>query len=362
MKNTFGNSVAVTLFGESHGDAIGVVIDGLAGGIKIDYDFISSRLELRKAYGKISTGRHEADEFQIISGVFNGYTTGTPLTLIIENTNTKSGDYKNDLLRPSHADYTAKIKYNGFEDFRGGGHFSGRITAPLVAAGAILTSALNKKGIKIGTHILSCLDIKDREFNDINSDIDYLNNEKFAVLDKDVSEKIIKEIEKARENGDSIGGILQTAVTGLPAGVGEPWFDSVESVIAHGIFSIPAVKGIEFGKGFEFAKMYGSQANDPFEIKNDKIVTSTNNNGGINGGITNSMPVIFNTVIKPTPSIFKRQNTVNFDKMENAVLEIKGRHDPAIFHRARVVVDSVCAIALYDLMTQKYGTDFIIGD
>ena len=361
MKNTFGNNISVTLFGESHSDAIGVVIDGLAPGMEINEEYISSRLELRKPYGKISTARREADEFKILSGVLGGYTTGTPLTLIIENKAQISKDYEKtkDLLRPGHADFTAKMKYKGFEDYRGGGHFSGRITAPLVAAGAILTYALEKKGIRIGTHISESLDICDREFCDLDRDIDYLNNEKMPVLDKSVAEKIILAAEKAADSGDSIGGTLQTVVTGMPAGVGEPWFDSVESVISHAVFSVPAVKGIEFGKGFDFSKMYGSDANDPFEIKDGKIVTATNNNGGINGGITNSMPILFNTVIKPTPSIYKKQNTVNFDTMENAELEIKGRHDPAIFHRARVVIDSAAAIVLCDILAQRYGTDWL---
>ncbi len=361
MKNTFGTSVSVTLFGESHGEAIGAVIDGLAPGIKIDREFIAKRLDLRKPYGKISTSRHEADECKIVSGVFNGYTTGTPVTLIIENKSQHSKDYSKtkDLLRPGHADFTAKMKYHGFEDYRGGGHFSGRITAPLVAAGAVLTLALNRKGIKIGTHISSCLDICDREFEDFDKDINYLGSEKMPVLDKAVAEKITLAAEKAAEAGDSVGGVLQTVVTGLPKGVGEPWFDTVEGVIAHAVFSVPAVKGIEFGKGFEFAKMHGSEANDPFEMKDGEIVTVTNNNGGINGGITNGMPVLFNTVIKPTPSIYKKQNTVSFNTKENAELEIQGRHDPAIFHRARVVIDSVTAIALCDLLALRYGTDWL---
>ncbi len=361
MKNTFGSSVSVTLFGESHGEAIGAVVDGLAPGIKVDEEFIAQRLDLRKPYGKISTARHEADECKIVSGVFNGYTTGTPVTLIIENKSQHSKDYSKtkDLLRPGHADFTAKMKYHGFEDYRGGGHFSGRITAPLVAAGAILTLTLNQKGIKIGTHISSCLDISDREFENYENDINYLNGEKMPVLDKEAAKKITQAAESAAENGDSVGGILQTVVTGLPAGVGEPWFDTVEGIIAHAVFSVPAVKGIEFGKGFEFSKMHGSEANDPFEMKDGKIVTSTNNNGGINGGITNSMPILFNTVIKPTPSIYKKQNTVNFHARENAELEIQGRHDPAIFHRARVVIDSVTAIALCDLLAQRFGTDWL---
>lgn len=359
MKNTFGDSVKTTLFGESHGEAIGVVIDGLAPGIKVDKDFINQRLELRKPKGRISTARHETDEFKTVSGVFNGTTTGTPICIIMENSNTRSKDYNKNIARPSHADFTAHEKYHGFEDFRGGGHFSGRITAPLVAAGAIAASALENKGIYIGTHILKCCGISDRNFGNIIEDIKTLNKKYFPVLDTEKSENIMSEIEKTAADGDSVGGVLQTAVIGMPTGVGEPWFDSVESRLAHIIFSVPAVKGIEFGAGFGFADMKGSAANDPFYTDGTHIYTKTNNNGGINGGITNGMPILFNTVIKPTPSIYKEQDTVDFDKKENVKLKTEGRHDPAVIHRARIVIDSVTALCLCDLLSMRFGTDWL---
>ncbi len=365
MKNVFGNSITVTLFGESHGEQIGAVIDGLAPGIPVDMEFIRKQLELRKPHGKISTQRVETDEPHVVSGVFEGKTTGTPICILFDNNNTKSKDYAKtkDLMRPGHADYTAIQKYHGFADYRGGGHFSGRITTPIVAAGAIVIKALQKKGIYIGSHIKKCGPIEDRSFAEdadgIQTDIKQMNDSLFPVLRADVSEKMHAYMEEAAKEGDSVGGILETVVTGLPAGVGEPWFDTMESMLAHGLFSIPAVKGVEFGAGFGFADMKGSEANDAFEIKDGAVVTKTNHNGGINGGITNGMPVRFQTVIKPTPSIYKKQESVNVATMENAVMQIEGRHDPAIIHRARVVVDSMTAIVIADMLALRYGTDWL---
>ncbi|MBR3867968.1 MAG: chorismate synthase [Clostridia bacterium] len=361
MKNTFGNSVAITLIGESHGEYIGAVLDGLAPGIEIDREYIEHMLTLRRPDGKISTPRKEKDEFRIVSGVINGKTTGTPVTILIPNENVKSSDYAElkTVARPSHADYTAQCKYHGFQDSRGGGHFSGRITAALVAAGAICKSALEQKGIFIGTHVKSCGGVSDRNFNDFMSDIQVLSNKTFAVLDAPCEETMKNKILEAASEGDSVGGILETAVTGIPEGVGEPWFDSVESLISHMMFSIPAVKGIEFGAGFSFADMKGSSANDPLKLENGRIVTETNNNGGINGGITNSMPIVFRTAIKPTPTIFKPQNTVDFGDMTETVIEPKGRHDPAIVHRARVVQDAATAIVLCDMLAMRFGTDWM---
>lgn len=362
MKNTFGTSLSVTLFGESHGNSIGAVLDGMPAGVAVDTDFLNRQTELRKPKGKISTKRHEADEVCIVSGVFEGKTTGTPICVVIKNGDTKSKDYEKtkNLLRPSHADYTAHIKYNGYEDYRGGGHFSGRITAPLVAVGAIVIDALKQKGVEIGTHIKKIADVSDRDFNDFDEDFKKIQNNPFAVLDSEKAKLMTELIETAAAEGDSIGGILQTAVTGLPTGVGEPWFDTVEGVLAHALFSVPAVKGVEFGRGFEFADLKGSEANDEWRINDGKISTVTNNNGGINGGITNGMPIVINTVIKPTPSIAKEQNTVDIEKNENSKLIINGRHDPCIVHRAAVVVSSVTAIALCDLLLQKYGTDWLV--
>ncbi|MBO7196676.1 MAG: chorismate synthase [Clostridia bacterium] len=364
MKNSFGSSIIITLFGESHGDYIGAVLDGIAPGIKIDREYIGRKLALRRPAGKISTARVEADEYEIISGVKGDYTSGTPLCILIKNTNKKSADYGDilDIPRPGHADYTAREKYHGFEDHRGGGHFSGRITAALVAVGAILSCALENKGIKIGSHITELHGAFDRRFDDISSDIDLVNSREFPVLTDVAEEKMKKEIAKAAEMGDSVGGILESAIIGLPAGLGEPWFDSMESMLSHGLFSIPGVKGVEFGLGFAFADVYGSEGNDAFAIRDGKVATESNNNGGINGGITNGMPVVFRTVIKPTPSIFKSQNSISLTKMENTELKLEGRHDPAIIHRARAVVDAVTAIVIADMLAMRYGTDYLAAN
>ena len=358
MKNTFGQSVSVTLFGESHGEEIGAVLDGLAPGIPVDECFIRHQLSLRRPSGVVSTPRVEADEFRIVSGVWEGRTTGTPLCVLIPNTNTKSHDYPRGILRPGHADYTAECKYHGYQDYRGGGHFSGRITAALVAAGAIAISALRMNGILIGTHISRLAEISDRPFGDVETDLETLGDLVFPVLDPDVSGRMQERIRAAAREGDSVGGVLETAVTGMPAGVGEPWFDTVESVLAHALFGIPAVKGVEFGEGFGFAGLSGSQANDALCVRSGKITMRTNHNGGINGGITNGMPLLFRCAVKPTPSISREQDTVNPETMQERRLSVQGRHDPAIIHRARVVADSVTALVLCDLLALRYGTDF----
>ena len=365
MKNTFGSSVAVTLFGESHGEAIGAVLDGLAPGIPVDEGFIAAQLDLRRPFGKISTPRQESDPFRIVSGCFNGKTTGTPLTILIPNGDTKSKDYSKtkDLARPGHADLSAQLKYHGYQDFRGGGHFSGRITAALVAAGAIALSALEKKGIAIRSHIRSCAGVEDRAFapaeKGLRADIAALRGSRFPVLEQAAAEEMQKRILEAAEEHDSVGGILETAVCSLPAGVGEPWFDTLESVLSHMLFAVPAVKGVEFGDGFALAGMRGSVANDPFRVENGRYITTTNRSGGINGGISNGMPVLFRCAFKPTPSIFREQETVDFAKEENATLALEGRHDPVIVHRAAVVVDSVTALVLCDMLALRFGTDWL---
>ena len=358
MKNTFGQSVAVTLFGESHGEYIGAVLDGMAPGLTVDEAFIRHQLSLRRPQGKISTARVEADEFKIISGVFEGKTTGTPLCILIPNTNTRSKDYDRNIPRPGHADYAAECKYHGYQDPRGGGHFSGRITAALVAAGAIAISALRQNGILVGTHISRISDICDRSFNSYESDIETLADLSFPVLDFQKADLMRACIEDAASEGDSVGGILETAVIGLPAGIGEPWFDTVEGVLSHALFSIPAIKGVEFGEGFGMADLRGSEANDALRIENGRVITATNHNGGINGGITNGMPLIFRCAVKPTPSIFQEQDSVDLASGQNTTLTLQGRHDPAIIHRARVVVDSVVALVLCDLLALRFGTDF----
>lgn len=361
MKNTFGSNITLTIYGESHGVSVGCILDGLAPGIPVDEDYIRSLLTLRRPAGAISTPRQEEDAFVIQSGVYNGYTTGTPICIVIPNKDTRSKDYgaMARLARPSHADYTAHCKYRGFEDFRGGGHFSGRITAALVAAGGIILPALAKKGIHIGTHIKSCGGINDREFGDISADIKKLSALPFAVLDDTVAEAMQAKIIEAKAQGDSLGGLLETAVIGVEAGVGEPWFDSVESLLSHALFSVPAVKGVEFGAGFALANMCGSNANDPFYTENNKVFTATNNSGGINGGITNGMPIIFRCAMRPTPTISKEQQTIDYLNLENQTLSAAGRHDPCIVHRARVVVDCVTSLVIADLLSAKHGTDWL---
>lgn len=361
MKNTFGDNLTVTLFGESHGSAIGVVIDGISPGVTVDMEKIAYKLFLRRPFGLISTQRVEEDKFRIESGVFDGKTTGTPISIIIPNENTKSEDYKKteNLARPSHADYAAYMKYHGFEDKRGGGHFSGRITAALVAAGGIIIPALENKGIFIGTHLKKCAGINDRAFENLEEDVKKLKDMRFPVLSDEAADLMRERIEKAREDKDSVGGILETAVIGVPAGLGEPFFDSLESKISHAMFSIGGVKGISFGSGFDMADMKGSEANDPFFMKDGKVMCKTNNNGGINGGISNGMPILFNLAIKPTPSIFQKQETVDFVKGEDGVIELKGRHDPCIAHRIKSVADSLLAITLADALIGRYGTDYL---
>ena len=362
MKNVFGNAVTLTLFGESHGPAVGAVLDGLAPGIPVDEGEIARIMDLRRAKNGLSTPRREADEVRIVSGVFRGYTTGTPVTFLIENTDKTPSDYEKtpSLVRPGHADYTAEMKYHGYQDARGGGHFSGRLTAPLCAAGALCLTALAKKGILIGTHIARCAGISDRAFSaDPTSEIDLLRYCDFAVLDTLAAEKMKAAILRAKEENDSVGGILETAVVGLPAGVGEPWFDTLEGVLSHALFSIPAVKGVEFGDGFTTVDLRGSEANDPFRAENGRVITETNRAGGILGGISNGMPLLFRCAVKPTPSVKKTQKTVDLATGENAEITVSGRHDPAIVHRARAVCDALTALVLCDMLTLRYGTDFL---
>ena len=360
MASSTGKNIKITLFGESHGPLIGVTIEGLKSGVKLDLDYINKELDKRKAVGSISTPRKEKDCFEIVSGFFNEYTTGTPLTVIVKNENTHSSDYTPNIVRPGHADYTAFLKYNGYQDYRGGGHFSGRLTVGIVIAGAICKQILEQKGIVIGSHIKQIHNIVDEQFDNdrIFDQVKKMNTETFAVINDSIKEEMISCIENARNNLDSVGGIIESAVLNINGGIGEPFFDSIESILSSLIFSVPGVKGIEFGKGFEFASLYGSEANDQF-VYQDGIKTKTNNNGGINGGISNGMPIIIKTCIKPTPSISKEQETVDLLKNENTIIKVKGRHDPCIVHRARVVVDSMIAIGILDLYVQRYGYEWM---
>lgn len=356
MSGIWGNNIRVSIFGESHGNAIGINIDGLPSGIEIDIDKVLMEMN-RRAPGKnlMSTARSEKDLPEILSGFFEGKTTGTPLCAIIRNDDTRSKDYSKtkDCMRPGHADYTGHIKYLGFNDYRGGGHFSGRITAPLVFAGAICKQILEKQGIFIGAHISSIKNIKDEDFNDTNISKDELlklRDMQLPLLNSALEEKVRHAILQAKYVGDSVGGTIECAVVGIDPGIGNPFFDSVESTLAHLMFSVPAVKGIEFGKGFEMTSMFGSECNDEYYYEEDRVKTRTNNNGGILGGITNGMPIIFKVAIKPTASIAKEQNTINIESKENVKFRIEGRHDPCIVQRAIPVIEAVTAMGLLDLI------------
>lgn len=361
MSGVWGNRIKLSIFGESHGEAVGINIGGIPAGTKLDMDYIRSQMAKRApGRNEFSTQRKEDDEFHILSGFFKGRTTGTPLCAVIYNFNQHSKDYEADknLMRPSHADFTGFIKYNGFNDYRGGGHFSGRLTAPLVFAGAICRQILKEKGIIIGSHIKSIGNIKDESFDmaDINEDtIRLLGQSDFPLLNNDAQNDMKKAIMEAKNDNDSVGGIIETAVLNLPAGLGEPFFDSAESTLSHLLFSVPAVKGVEFGAGFDITQMKGSEANDEFYMQGGKVKTYTNNNGGINGGITNGMPLIFRAAVKPTASIAKDQRTVDIVKKEDAVINIKGRHDPCIVLRALPVIEAAAAIGMLDLYALNYS-------
>ncbi|HYF82601.1 MAG TPA: chorismate synthase [Clostridia bacterium] len=358
MSGIWGNSIKISIFGESHGKAIGITIDGLKAGILLDFDYIKKEMQ-RRAPGnnEYSTPRTEEDEYEVISGCFEGRTTGTPLCAMIYNTNKKSEDYAKlkNIMRPSHGDYTGYVKYSGFNDYRGGGHFSGRLTAPLVFAGAICRQLLESRGITIGSHIKSIGEEQDESFDAVSveaSTLKILGSKAFPVLNAK-SEALMKAvIARAMEQRDSVGGVVEAAVLGLEPGIGEPFFDSAESTLAHLIFSIPGVKGLEFGAGFDISSMNGSKANDEYYMDGEKIRTYSNNNGGILGGITDGMPLIFRAAFKPTPSIGRLQRTIDIEKRENTEIEVQGRHDPCIVPRAIPVVEAVAAIALFDLIMQ----------
>ncbi len=355
--SSYGDKIRLTVFGESHGNGIGAVIDGVEAGHKIDMDKVLVQMA-RRAPGKdkTATPRVEKDFPNIKSGMLNDTTTGAPICCVIENTNTKSGDYSNlmALPRPGHSDYTAFVKYKGNNDIRGGGHFSGRLTAPVVFAGSILRQILQEKGIKISAHINSIHNVQDAPFNSVNPDeelMDRLSTSSFPLIDTSVEEKMRDEVEKARRNLDSVGGTVECIVTGLPAGLGGPLFEGVEGEIAKAMFGIPAVKGIEFGNGFECANLTASQNNDPFTYdEKGNIKTKTNNCGGILGGITNGMPLVFRVAIKPTPSIAQKQETINLQTGKNDILEVHGRHDPCIVPRAVSVVEAMTAVVLSNLL------------
>lgn len=353
MSSIVGNKIKMSIFGESHGECIGVVIDNMIPGFSIDEEKLKEFLSRRKPGGQLSTKRQEDDEFEIISGYFNGKTTGAPLCIVVKNNDKKSKDYEDikHKARPSHSDFTNYIKFKGYNDYRGGGHSSGRLTLAMCICGGILLQILNKNGINIFSHISSIKGIKDRNIKDASSEeLNNLAKKELAFFDENAKRKAIELIEKTRKEGDSIGGTIGTIIYGIDSGYGNPIFDGIESRISSLIFSIPAIKGIEFGNGFDSTLLFGSENNDGFYAQDKKILTKTNNSGGINGGITNGMPIYFNVAVKPTPSILKEQSTVNFKNLENDNIKVVGRHDPCIVVRAVPVVEAVTAFAIFDLL------------
>lgn len=363
MGANFGKNYQISLFGESHGVALGINIDGIPAGTELNLDFIKEEMQ-RRAPGRsnLTTPRVEKDEFEILSGFVDGKTTGTPLAMIVRNRDQRSKDYSElaKKPRPGHADWSGMNRYDGYNDIRGSGHFSGRITTSIVFAGAIAKQLLKEQGILIGAHIKSLKEIEDRQFTeeDINEEnINKLRSMVLPTLDESVSVQMEKAILKAREETNSLGGIVELMITGLKPGIGDPFFESMESELARMIFSIPSTKGIEFGAGFDITRMTGYEANDEmyFDEKGN-IKSYTNNNGGIIGGITTGMPISFKVAIKPTASIEKAQKTVNLETKENDILEVKGRHDPVIVPRAIVVLEAATAIVIFDrlLESKKY--------
>lgn len=356
MSSVIGDKIKLSIFGESHGEAIGCVIDGLPAGIKIDMNAVYKDMQ-RRAPGKdkTATPRLEKDIPHILSGMLDNVTTGAPLAMVIENTNTKSGDYSNLMTvpRPGHSDYPAYVKYGGNNDIRGGGHFSGRLTAPLVFAGSVAKQILSQRRVAIGAHIKQIGSVCDA-VSDLNktdkSLLDTLSSSTFSLIDETKEQAMRDEIEKARLSLDSVGGIIECFAVGLPVGLGGNMFDTVEGKLASILFGVPAVKGVEFGIGFGFADKRASEVNDQYEIKNGRVATLSNNNGGVLGGMTDGAPLSVSVAIKPTPSIAKKQKSVNLLTMENAELEIHGRHDPCIVVRAVPVIECAVALGLLDLM------------
>ena len=356
MGSVFGNKVKISVFGESHGTAIGVVIDGLPSGEHIDMEELNVQMSRRAPGGdKTATPRKEADKPQILSGLIGDVTTGAPLAAVIYNTNTRSQDYGNvlDSPRPGHSDYAAFVRYSGYNDVRGGGHFSGRLTANMVFAGGVIRQILKRRGIDIAAHIYSIGKVCDKAFDPTRISpelIDRLNHEKFALVDKSKEAAMREEVENVRLKGDSIGGVVECIVQGMPAGIGEPMFFGVENVISSAVFGVPAVKGIEFGSGFAGSRLTGSENNDEFYYDGDIVKTYTNNHGGILGGITSGMPIVFRAAVKPTPSISLPQNTVDLTNKENTAISVKGRHDPCIVPRAVPVIEAAAAVAVINMM------------
>lgn len=356
MSSYLGKNLHVAIFGQSHAAAIGVTVDGLPAGERVDLEELDRFLQ-RRAPGRAdtATARKEGDKPHILCGLVDGVTCGAPLAAVIENTNTRSKDYSSlkDCPRPGHADYTAQVRYGGHQDVAGGGHFSGRLTAPLCVAGGVALQILKRRGIEIAAHIRSIADVADRPFDPMGETagtLDRLRRAEFPTLDEGAGEKMRRAILEAKAQLDSVGGVVECMVTGLPAGVGDPMFGGMEGRLAAALFGIPAVKGVEFGAGFEAARMRGSEHNDPYTIQNGVVTTKTNHAGGILGGITNGMPLVFRAAIKPTPSIAREQDSVSLARREDKKLTITGRHDPCIVPRAVPVVEAAAAIVLLDAL------------
>lgn len=358
MSSFYGERLKLSLFGQSHGEAIGITMDGFPAGMVIDMPRLAAEMA-RRAPGqsKMTTSRREPDAPEFLSGVLEGRTTGQPICAIIRNTNTRSQDYGEgvDLVRPGHADYTGHVRYFGFEDWRGGGHFSGRLTAPITLAGALCSQWLEDKGVKSACHIQQLGSVTDDSFMDADpaADYAYLKGMHLPVLRAGLDEAMEAEVLAARSDMDSVGGVLECMITGLPAGLGAPFFDSVESVLSHLLFSVPAVKAVAFGEGFGFATLRGSRANDPFRMDGERVVTTSNHSGGINGGITNGMPVIFRCAMRATPSIAREQQTVSLREGKDTTLSVHGRHDPCILPRAVPVIEAMAAIGVMDLWKER---------
>lgn len=362
MSSEFGKLLRISVFGQSHGKAIGVNIDGLPAGESIDMDALNAFLARRRpGTSPLSTSRKEKDQPVFLSGLVDNVTCGAPLCAIIENQDPHSPDYANliDKPRPSHADYTAWVKWDGHADMRGGGHFSGRLTAPLCIAGGIAKQILARQGIHVGAHLASVGTEQDAAFPLYPTQelFDTIARKPFPVVDDTCGARMQELILRTRESLDSVGGVIECAAIGLPAGLGDPMFDGIENRLATALFGIPGIKGVEFGLGFASARLYGSENNDPFTVENGNIVTASNRAGGILGGITNGMPVTLRVAVKPTPSISLSQRTVSLSGTTPAELVIQGRHDPCIAHRAVPVVEAVTAAVLLDLIMEgNHGT------
>lgn len=360
MSGIYGMNIKMAIYGESHGASIGLVLDGVPPGLELDLAAIEKEMA-RRAPGRdaLSTPRKEKDAFEIQSGFFAGRTTGTPICAMIKNSDQHSKDYSimKDKMRPGHADYAGFVHYKGCNDYRGGGSFSGRLTAPLVFAGAVAKQALAQYGIVVGAHILQIADVREKGFPALGTNIEMLHNlaaKPFPVLDDNIGEVMQQRILSAKADLNSVGGIIETMVLNVPAGIGSPYFDSVESRLSHGLFSVPAVKGVEFGDGFGMAALTGAEANDElYYDASGQVKAYSNHNGGITGGISNGMPMLFRVVIKPTPSIAREQRTISLSQQENTTLTITGRHDPCIVQRAVPVIEAVTAWTIWDLLLES---------